>query len=189
MLTVGRQRAALAGVLFVLCIVIALDLSLDRFGVREGLSAQERKASCETEADNWAGSTDLGTTEKTTVDAYKASYTKQCEQVGLKKEAEELYGRGKAMNALYNNSYAKQLVQTEKENAVNQLVGNFLMLGAEMGRVQTSDKPAAVSVRNYAALLEYIDVIEKNSSSTSAGSLNEPSQPTSEKSGSSGIGF
>lgn len=76
----------------------------------------------------------------------------------------------------------RQLIQIYKENAVNNLVASFLALGSDIGRVQTSDKPDAVAVRNNAALLGYIDLIEKNSNSSSAGSVSLPSQPASDTS-------
>lgn len=182
MLTIVRQRAGLACVLFILCIVITVDLGINRSRVHEGFSSKEINAACNTEADEWASNTDLGTTETSIIDTYKSTYVKQCEEVGARKHYAELLGQTKAMNALYNNSYAKQLLQMKKDEAVQQVVGNLLTLGAEAGRVQTSDKPAARAVRNYAAYLEYIDLVEKNLTGPSAGSVGLPSQPASDTS-------
>ena len=192
MLTISRQRTGLACILLLLCLVIALDFWIDRSRVREGLSVNERKAACETEADNWAGSTDFGTTEPDTVKHVKDLYVDQCEQVGSQKNMDEVYGISKSMNAMYHNNYAKQLIQFYKENAVNNLVASFLSLGAELATVQTPDKPDAKAVRNNAALLGYIDLIEKNSPGSGSGSRSVPSQPASEKpdsSSSSAFGF
>lgn len=107
MLTIGRQRAGLACVLLILCIVITLDFWIDRSRVREGLSVNERKAACETEADTWAGSTDFGTTVPDSVKHIKDLYATQCEQVGSQKNIDEVYGMSKSMNAMYHNNYAK----------------------------------------------------------------------------------
>ena len=167
MLSRSNQRIGLLILLTIICLVIAAEAWQSKFVVREGIEGiehpKERTARCETEAQDWIDAQDIDPLAKGMERQVKKDFIKQCETIGLMGPAfSKTYDFGEAYQ---DSKYANEVLALQKRMALYGLRNSFArleLMGGGLEDVLTSEKPDAVLVRNMAAALNYIDLIEKN---------------------------